>query len=40
MAGDHPASYQINPSHTQDMVAAIGVPLLLVLLTVPFTLLR
>ena len=40
MAGDHPASYQINTSHTQDLVAAIGVPLLLVLLTVPFTFLR
>ena len=40
MAGDHPASYQVNTSHTQDLVAAIGIPLLLILLTVPFTILR
>ena len=40
MAGDHPASYQINTSHTQDLVAALVSPVLLVTLTIPFTILR
>ena len=40
MAGDHPASYQIHASPTQDLLAALVLPSLLVILTVPFTILR
>lgn len=40
MAGDHPASYQIHASPTQDLLAALVLPSLLVILTVPFTVLR
>ena len=40
MAGDHPASYQINTSHTQDLVVALLSPILLIILTIPFTILR
>ena len=40
MAGDHPASYQIHASPTQDLLAALVLPSLLVILTVPFPVLR
>ena len=40
MAGDHPASYQINASHTQDLIAALMSPFMLIVITVPFTMLR
>lgn len=40
MAGEHPASYQINASHTQDLIAALMSPIMLIIITVPFTILR
>jgi len=40
MAGEHPASYQINASHTQDLIAALLSPIMLIFITVPFTVLR
>ena len=40
MAGDHPASYRINASHTQDWILALMSPFMLIIITVPFTVLR
>jgi len=40
MTGDHPASFKINASYDQDLMLALLIPVLLGLLTVPFTLLR
>ena len=40
MAGDHPASYRVNASHTQDWILALVSPLMLIVITVPFTVLR
>ena len=40
MAGDHPASYRINASHTQDWILALMSPFMLIVITVPFTVLR
>lgn len=40
MDAEHPASYELSTSHTQDMVVALALPLLLALLSLPFTVLR
>jgi len=40
MEGDHPASYELQTSPQQDMAVAMLVPILLVMFTVPFTVLR
>eukprot|EP00092_Neocalanus_flemingeri_P029745 GFUD01032293.1.p1 GENE.GFUD01032293.1~~GFUD01032293.1.p1 ORF type:complete len:528 (-),score=150.93 GFUD01032293.1:133-1716(-) len=40
MEGEHPASYELQTSHQQDILVAMLVPVLLVLFTVPFTILR
>jgi len=40
MDAEHPASYELSTSPQQDMLVALAVPLLLALLTLPFTLLR
>jgi len=40
MEGDHPASYELYTSNTQDLVLALVVPLLLLLCTLPFAVLR
>lgn len=40
MEGEHPASYELQTSAQQDMLLAMMVPIILVLFTVPFTILR
>jgi len=40
MEGDHPASYELQTSPQQDMALALLFPVLLVMITVPFTVLR
>jgi len=40
MEGEHPASYELKTSPQQDMLLATMLPMLLVMLTVPFTILR
>lgn len=40
MDAEHPASYELTTSPQQDMIVALAVPLLLAMLTLPFTLLR
>jgi len=40
MDAEHPASYELTTSPHQDLIIALAVPLLLALLTLPFTLLR
>jgi len=40
MDAEHPASYELSTSSGQDMVVALAVPILLALLTAPFTILR
>jgi len=40
MDAEHPASYELTTSAHQDLLIALAVPMLLALLTLPFTLLR
>ena len=40
MDAEHPASYELTTSAHQDLLIALEVPMLLALLTLPFTLLR
>ena len=40
MVGDHPASYKLSTSPPQDLVMALLIPVVLISLTVPFTILR
>merc|ERR1712130_73574 len=40
MMGDQPASYELITSGEQDMILALVIPTVLVLVTVPFTMLR
>ena len=40
MDAEHPASYELTTSPHQDLIIALAVPMLLALLTLPFTLLR
>lgn len=40
MEGEHPASYELKTSPQQDMMVGLCVPAILVLFTVPFTILR
>ena len=40
MDAEHPASYELTTSVHQDLLIALAVPMLLALLTLPFTLLR
>ena len=40
MDAEHPASYELTTSAHQDLIIALIVPMLLALLTLPFTLLR
>ena len=40
MVGDNPAFFQLKASPEQDMILALVTPILLTLLTIPFTILR